>query len=400
MGLKEVKNFSRYHNVLRRSKWCGITASKMLLGLLISLLPDDFPIIVAIDETLERRRGTKIKAKGLYRDAVRSSQSNIVKSMGLSWQCMTLIVPLPWSSRHWALPFMTVLAPSEKANQTASRRHKTSIDWTQQMVVMMSRWLRQKPWILVGDGAYAKVALMLCCIKHNVSLVTRMRCDAALHEYPEFRPKQQGRPKKVGERIYLKERYESSKQKWNKGFVTWYGGKRKEVEYFQLSCLWYLVGREPIPLKVVVLKKNPKTQDMVVLASTDLKHTPEQIIEYFVLRWNIEVTFEEARAHLGIETQRQWSDKAIERTTPLLMAVFSLVTLLGAKAYASKRFISTEITSWYCKNSERTFSDILIMIRKQLWLQRFLSNSADNDETYNLYDKNIEQLVYMLSLTG
>lgn len=100
MGLKDIKNYSRYHNVLRRSKWSDITGAKILLGLLVALLPDNFPIIVAVDETLERRRGKKIKAKGMYRDAVRSSQSNIVKSMGLSWQCMTLIVCLPWSSRY------------------------------------------------------------------------------------------------------------------------------------------------------------------------------------------------------------------------------------------------------------------------------------------------------------
>jgi hypothetical protein len=111
-----------------------------------------WPVVIAVDETLERRKGKKIKAKGLYRDAVRSSQSNVVTSFGLKLECMTLIVPLPWCKRPWALPFFSVLAPSKKSNEKALRRHKTSLDWTRQMVKIVSRWLK-RPWLLLGDGA-------------------------------------------------------------------------------------------------------------------------------------------------------------------------------------------------------------------------------------------------------
>lgn len=298
------------------------------------------------------------------------------------------------------MPFLTTLAPSEKANEAAGRKHKTSIDWTIQMVTLVSRWLKRKPWILVGDGAYAKVSLMRHCIKKNVSLISRMRYDAALHEWPEYKPKQQGRPRIVGPRIDLKSLYESSEQKWESASVPWYGGLTKNVEFVQLSCLWYLLGREPIPLNVIVLKKAPKNNDVVVLASTNLEHSAEKIIEYFVLRWNIEVTFEETRAHLGIETQRQWSDQAIKRTTPLIMALFSIVTLIGVKLHNSKQYISTEVTSWYNKETERTFSDVLSMVRKNIWLAKLSSNSANNDENAFLTEKDIERLVYQLSMSG
>ena len=159
MGLSEVKNFSKYHRVLSRTQWSGLAASKILFGLLINLLPESWPKIVAVDETLERRRGKKIKAKGAYRDAVASSQSRVVICFGLKWECMTLIVPLPWCKRPWALPFMVILSPSKKSDEAAGKRHKTSIDWTIQMVRCVSRWLNRAPWILVGDGAYACMAL-------------------------------------------------------------------------------------------------------------------------------------------------------------------------------------------------------------------------------------------------
>lgn len=140
-----------------------------------------WPVLVAVDETLEKRRGRKIKAKGLYRDAVASSQSNVMTSYGLKWECMMLIVPLPWCKRPWALPFLSVIAPSKKSNEAAGRCHKTSLDWTRQMTCALSRWLKRY-WILIGDGAYASMDLVLTCIRLNVALVSRLRLDAQLFE--------------------------------------------------------------------------------------------------------------------------------------------------------------------------------------------------------------------------
>ncbi len=165
VGLGSEKRFGKYHRVLNRAKWSGLQGSKILFGLLIQLLPPSYSIIILIDETIERRKGKKIKAKGVYRDAVRSSQSEVVKCFGLKWISMMLVVPLPWSSRPWALPFLTVLAPSKKANENEGKRHKTTIDWTTQMVLVVSRWLGNRAWILVGDGAYACVSFALECRK-------------------------------------------------------------------------------------------------------------------------------------------------------------------------------------------------------------------------------------------
>ncbi len=253
MGLASIRNFSKYHRVLSRAEWNGLTLAKILLGLLVKLLPDSCPILIAVDETLERRRGKKIKAKGLYRDAVRSSQSHVVTSFGLKWECMMLIVPLPWCKRPWALPFLTLLAPSKKSNEKAGRRHKTSLDWTCQMVKLVSRWLGRS-WILVGDGAYACMDLAATCIKQNVTLISRLRLDAQLFEFPIYEKKKLGRKPIKGQRIHLKELLIDQTQTWQTGIVNWYGGEKKTVEYLTFTCLWYHAGIIPIPLRIVLVK--------------------------------------------------------------------------------------------------------------------------------------------------
>src|ERR687894_2692264 len=104
MGLDREKRFHRYHRVLSRAHWSSLEASRILLGLLLEAFVGEGPLIVGIDETLERRWGKKIAARGVYRDPVRSTHENFVKSSGLRWVCVMLLVEIPWASRVWALP--------------------------------------------------------------------------------------------------------------------------------------------------------------------------------------------------------------------------------------------------------------------------------------------------------
>ena len=218
------------------------------------MLPDAWPILIAADETLERRKGKKIKAKGCYRDAVRSSESMVVKCFGLKWECMALIVPLPFCKRPWALPFMTVLAPSKKANIAAGKSHKTSIDWTIIMVKLVCRWLGGRTWILIGDGAYACMQLAQVCIKKGVTLVSRLRLDAQLYEFPEPRAAgARGRKRIKGKRIHLKEYITDDSKDWKTCEVKWYGGQRKTIKLFSQMCLWYQAGKTPVALRYVLV---------------------------------------------------------------------------------------------------------------------------------------------------
>lgn len=399
MGLTSIPNFSKYHRVLSRAEWDGLALSKILLGLLIKLLPESWPILVAVDETLERRRGKKIKAKGLYRDAVQSTQSNVVTSYGLKWESMMLIVPLPWCKRSWALPFLTVLAPSKRSNETAGRRHKTSLDWTRQMACLVSHWLKRQ-WILVGDGAYACMDLALTCIKLNVVLISRLRLDAQLYEFPVFEKKKLGRKPIKGKRIQLKELLNDSKQVWQTDIINWYGGEMRQVEYITFVCLWYHAGCAPVTLRIVLVKTPGGKNEAETFFSTNTTLIPTQIIRYFVQRWNIEVTFEETRAHLGIETQRQWSDKAIARTTPLLMGLFSFITRVAFSMHQTKALVSLETASWYNKKGELTFSDIIAIVRRSIWSNKYFSKSENQLDLDKCSEEKINSLIYQLTLAA
>ena len=100
MGLGQTQQFQRYHRVLNRAVWSGREASRVLLGLLVRALVPSGPLVIGVDETLERRWGKKIAAKGIYRDPVRSTHDRFVKTSGLRWVCPMLLVPVPsWAGR-------------------------------------------------------------------------------------------------------------------------------------------------------------------------------------------------------------------------------------------------------------------------------------------------------------
>jgi len=396
LGLSQSHNFGKYHRVLNRAKWNSLNLSKILFSLLVELLPNSWPILIAADETLERRKGKKIKAKGCYRDAVKSSQSTVIKCFGLKWECMSLIVPLPFCKRSWALPFLTVLAPSKKANIAAGRTHKTSIDWTITMMKIVSRWLNKKQWLLLGDGAYACLRLASACIKNRVTLISRLRLDAQLYEFPEPAPVgKRGRKRIKGDRIYLKKLVADESQPWETHEVKWYGEKTKTVKLLTNVCLWYQAGKTPVTIRYVLVVDPNDKHTPAVFFSTEADLSATKIIEYFVLRWNIEVTFEEARTHLGVETQRQWSDKSIARTTPLLMGLFSLVTLMALKLRSAYQLTPLS-TAWYSKNDSATFSDIIAFVRRVIWANKYFSKSANQDDSIKIQCNELNSLIDQL----
>lgn len=378
MGLSKDEKFTNYHRVLNRAKWNTRQGAKILLGLIVLLVPPSWPLIIGIDETIERRQGKKIKAKGCYRDAVRSTKKNVVKCFGLKWISMMLIVPLPWTKRTWALPFFTVLAPSEKSNKANGKRHKTTVDWARQMIMQVRRWIPDRLIVLVGDGAYAAVILALCCSGFSVPviLVSRLRLDAALYDFPL--PEQPGKrgpkPKKGKKQPSLKARINDPSTIWKTIEIVWYDGIKRSLEVFSGVSLWYTPGQNPVPIKWVVVRDPEDKSQTEAFFCTDLETSDEQILHWFILRWNVEVTFEEARAHLGVETQRQWSDLAIARTIPALFAMFSLGILMAAQIYKDKALPILQC-AWY-KKPEATFSDIIALVRRHIWASRYYVNSS------------------------
>jgi len=142
MGLSEERQYQNYHRVLNRARWSRREVSRRLLGVLVRVfVAADAPIVVGLDDTIERRWGAKIAARGIYRDPVWSSKGHFVKASGLRWVSVQLLARVPWAERVWGVPFLTVLAPSERYAQQRKRRHKTLSDWARQIVKQLRRWL-------------------------------------------------------------------------------------------------------------------------------------------------------------------------------------------------------------------------------------------------------------------
>src|SRR6266496_858019 len=203
MGLSWEKHFQNYHRVLNRAVWSSLEASRILFGLLLSTFASRGTIVLGGDETIERRRGAKIQAKGIYRDPVRSSHNHFVKASGLRWLSLMLLAPIPWAKRVWALPFLTVLAPSERYYQGKARQHKKLTAWARQMILQVRRWLPKHFLVVVADSSFAVIDLLwqLRQLANPICLITRLRLDAALYEPAQPASGKIGRPRKKGKRL-------------------------------------------------------------------------------------------------------------------------------------------------------------------------------------------------------
>ena len=366
LGRRDEADFARFHDVLNRARWSGRSLARALLRWLVAVFVPDGPVVVGIDETIERRWGPKISARGIYRDPVRSSRGHFVKASGLRWISVMLLAPIPWAGRIWGLPFLTALAPSERYARQSGRRHKPLADWGRQLLLLASRWLPGRRLIAVADTTYAVIEL-LAAVRHRLTMVTRLRLDARLFDPPPpHRPGTRGRRRVTGPRQpTLVRRLADPASRWRRVVVSqWYGDSRRELDILTGTAVWDHPGRR-VPVRWVLVRDVGGDHDPQAFLCTDQGADALDILRWFVRRWAVEVTFEEVRRHLGVETQRQWSDKAIARTTPALLALFSLVTL-WAHDLVGRGHLGPRCAAWYPKR-HLTFSDALGAVRRQLW---------------------------------
>ncbi len=400
MGYSDEKQFQNYHRVLNRAKWSSRELSRRLLVVLVHLFfAGNEPLIMGIDETIERRRGRTIAARGVYRDPVRSSKEFFVKTNGLRWISLMLLTPIPWAQRVWALPFLTVLAPSERYHEQRKIRHKTITDWAWQMILQVSGWMPERSLVVVADGTYAVLDFLLKVSRlPSVSVITRLRLDACLYDPAPVREAgKRGRQALKGKaQPKLASRLKDPTTQWNTHTVSWYGGTTREVEIATGTALWYQSPVPPVPIRWVLIRDPEGIYEPMALLCTDQQAQAVQIVAWFVLRWTVEVTFHEVRDHLGMETQRQWSDVAILRTTPALLGLFSLVTIFAQQLLDGQAFPIRQ-AAWYSKTLP-TFSDTLAFVRQHLWPSTFFSVSSSEGDTVQipraLFDRLVDTLAF------
>ena len=395
LGLKDIRNWSTYHRVLSHTKWSALQCARCLLQLLIKRFVGGTTLVLGIDETIERRWGPKLKARGIYRDAVRSSKSHFVKCSGLRWIVVMVLCPVSWANRIWALPFLTVLSPSKRYYEQRGKRHKKLSDWTRQICLLLSRWLPDFQLIMVGDAAYSIIDL-LDATRNHVHWITRIRIDAALFDFASAY-QGRGRPRITGKKLpTMQQRLNHPDTQWQQvRFSKWYKEKNKIMEITSGKALWYRTGKPPIPLKWVIIRDPNGLLDPVAIQCTDLNLSAIQIVKHYLKRWQVEVTFEELRTHLGVETQRQWADLSIQRTTPTLMALFSLVTLWADQLNSMKKLTVFQ-TTWYHKGYP-TFSDAMASVRYRIWQYQIYLRSAKLTDRNKKRGSLIDHLAFMVA---
>ena len=392
LGLARERRFCRYHRVLSRAVWSPRAASRLLLLLLVRAFAPVGPLVVGIDDTVERRRGKRIRAKGIYRDSVRSSHAHFVKASGLRWLSVMLLAPIPWAGRVWALPFLTALAPSPRYSAEAGRRHKRLTDWARQLLLQVRRWLPGRPLVMVADSSFAAIDL-LAALAPRMTCVTRLRLDARLFTpAPTRRPGTTGRPRLKGERLpLLSAVLTDPATAWQRVTVAgWYGEGAREIELATGTAVWHHPGLPLVPLRWVLVRDPLGEFRPQAFLCTDLDAGPADILSRFVRRWATEVTFAEARRHLGMETQRQWPDRAVARTTPALLGLHSLATPWADELHR-RSAILPRAAAWYTKRTA-TFSDALAAVRRATWAHEALRASASDGETQKVPRAVLERL--------
>jgi hypothetical protein len=364
--------FCRFHRFLSRGAWSGLDGARVLLRVLIEAFAPDGPVVIGVDDTIERRRGAKIRETGIYRDPVRSSRGFFVKVEGLRWLSFQLLAKPCFSGRTWGLPFLTVLCPSERADATAGRRHRPLPEQAVRGLRLISRWLPGRWVVMVGDGGFACQDLFLS-LGGKVICVARCRMDSRFFEPPPMRKRgQMGRPRVVGIRQPTPgERLADPATAWKRttiaGWKTANGKADQEVEMATGTALWNRGGLT-VPVRWILTRDRSGRAEPRVFVCSDLSRSATQILTWYAMRWAVEVTFEETRRHLGVETQRQWSDLSIRRATPLLLGLFSLVVLWACGLAQRIGRLPILGASWY-KKPDPTFSDCLAAIRRVLWTE-------------------------------
>ncbi|WP_457812972.1 transposase [Sinorhizobium meliloti] len=276
-GRAEVSNFAAYHQLLNRARWNSRTLAARLLSVIVARLVPEGPVGIGMDDTIERRWGQRIAARGIYRDPVRSSHGHFVKASGLRWLSFMVLSPVPWAKCIKALPVLTILCPSERHDQKKGRKHKLLTDWARQGVLQLCRWLPGREIIFVGDSSFA-VHTLAAALPDTATLITRLRLDASLfappdqrHEHTLGRPAQKGRPLPK-----LKTLLKDAKTEWQRIVASsWYGKQTdKTLDVTSGTGLWYRRGTPPRPIRWVLVRDPSGRREPQAFMSTNSTLSP------------------------------------------------------------------------------------------------------------------------------
>src|SRR5579871_662191 len=322
---------SSYHRVFSHRRWSSWRLAQLLAGWILDHLLPEGPVWLAGDDTVDEHPGRRVYGKGCHRDPVRSTHTYTAFRWGHKWVVVAVLVRFPFTRRRWALPLLVALYCSEEDNRRRGRRHKTPPELLGQLLRVLLRWFPHRHFVCTADGNYATHALARLAARHAARLtyVSHFYATANLYEPPPPPGrKRQGRPRKKGEKLPPPREVVQQTRPRQRLTVAWYGGGRREVEVVTGQGQWYEAGTALVPVLWVWVRDKSGSHRDEYFFTTDPRWTAAQVIETYTGRWNIETTFEEMRAYLGLETTRGRTEKTVLRVAPCLFGLYTVVAAL------------------------------------------------------------------------
>jgi hypothetical protein len=393
-------HFSDYHRIFSRARWSLWPLGKVLATAMLALLPAQEPVICCVDDHCEEHRGKKVYGKGRHRDNCHATRTHKVFLWGHCWVVLCICVKFPFAWRPWALPVLFALYRTRQQNQQERRKHKTPLVLARQLMAVLLHWFPSRRFILCGDGHYAGHELARFCHLHRdrLTLVSLLHPRAHLCQQPAARRKgQMGRRRIRGQKLPCPQETVVTAKR-HRSTVGWYGGKNRRVEFVTQRAHWYKATEGLVPIRWVFVHDLDGTHEDRYFYSTDPNLCASRIISLYTGRWSIEVTFQEARQHLGISSPRCWTPKSVLRTFPCLLGCFSVTSLLFYRQTRGRKVTATS-WPWYHK-SEVTFADAISSVRQMFWAETVFSEAYEHDAFKKVPLQLRQTLLHQLSLAA
>ena len=369
---------SSYHRVLSLAQWSGLALAAILTRFVIRHLWPHGRIRLAGDDTVTEHRGQKVHGKARHRDPVRSSHSYTAWRWGHKWVVLAVLVQFPFARRPWALPVLVALYRSPQDDRQRGRSHRTPAQLQRLLLRLLRRWFPDRQFVFAGDQGYGsqEVASLARRSGGRLSVVSKFYPNANLYEPPPAYAGN-GRPRVKGRKLPTPQEVVATAERTRLN-VAWYGGGRRDVEVVTGSGHWYKAGEGLVPVRWVYVHDLTGTHRDEYFYSTDITMTAQEIIEEYTGRWNIETTFEDSRAYLGLESTRGRCARTVSRAEPCLLGLYSVVALLYWLLPPEEQ--EQGAVEWEGKATV-TFSDAITAVRRWLWT-RWVFPRAGHGQTF------------------
>jgi hypothetical protein len=386
-GAVGQRHIAAFHRFFSRATWSLDALGRVLFALALAWLPAGQPLILLGDDTLARKQGKSIALASMHHDPLLSSVRKPFCSFGHVWVVLARWVPLPFGAgRGFALPLLFRLhvgakrggetgaagrtsarqGPRHQAARLAHARHerRTKLALLRELVALIARWAGERTVYLVVDGAYAGRTL-LEDRPPNVHVLSRLRPDAALYaQPPRRRPGRKGRPRRRGHRLPPLKHLIAHRQGWDVLPLVLYG-RAVTPRVFSLTALWYGALRQQ-PVRIAVVRDPSGRRRDEAFFCTDLTVDADFVLQTYARRWTLEVTFHDAKQHLGFGHAQNQAPTAVSRTAPFAGLVYSLVLLRAAAHLRQGGTLGWLVRPWQRSKSAAAFPDLLSALQLEL----------------------------------